>query len=100
MVRSQEVASALAPAALDRWHQHGKMFMMLKISPFGEVPMTPGFNKNFWYGSKIQPLLSTHTGQPVLSMKTLFSRDSLMLFCRLPSSPGKRLSNQPFLSNR
>ena len=42
MVRSQEVASALAPAALDRWHQHGKMFMMLKISPFGEVPMTPG----------------------------------------------------------
>jgi hypothetical protein len=47
MVRSQEVASVLAPAALDRWNQHNKMFMMLKISPFGEVPMTPGFNKNF-----------------------------------------------------
>ncbi len=42
MVRSQEVASALAPAAVDRWHQHVKMFMMFKINPFGEVPMTPG----------------------------------------------------------
>jgi hypothetical protein len=98
MVRSQEVASALAPAALDRWHQHGKMFMMLKISPFGEVPMTPGAQQKLlvW----LKPLLSAHTGQPVLSMKTSFSRDSLMLFCRLPSSPGKRLSNHPYLSNR
>ncbi len=42
MVRRQEVVSVLTPAALDRWYQHGKMFMMIKINPFGEVPMTPG----------------------------------------------------------
>ena len=42
MVRSQEASSLMAPAVLDRWHQHGKMFTMLKINPFDEVPMTPG----------------------------------------------------------
>jgi hypothetical protein len=43
IVRSQHDASLMQQAALDRWHQHGKMlFTCLKIHPFGEVPMTPG----------------------------------------------------------
>ncbi len=41
MVRSQHSASVMTQADLDRWHQHGRMFMSsLKIHPFGEVPMT------------------------------------------------------------
>jgi hypothetical protein len=43
MVRSQDAASRMQRAELDRWHQHGKLFMSsLKIAPFGEVPMTAG----------------------------------------------------------
>jgi hypothetical protein len=43
MVRSQDAASRMLRAELDRWHQHGKLFMSsLKIAPFGEVPMTAG----------------------------------------------------------
>ena len=43
MVRSQDAASVMTQADLDRWHQHGRMFMSsLKIHPFGEVPMTSG----------------------------------------------------------
>ena len=43
MVRSQDAASVMTQADLDRWHQHGRMFMSsLKITPFGEVPMTSG----------------------------------------------------------
>jgi hypothetical protein len=41
MVRSQDTSSVMTQADLDRWHQHGRMFMSsLKIHPFGEVPMT------------------------------------------------------------
>jgi len=41
MVRSQDVASVMTQADLDRWNQHGRIFMSsLKIHPFGEVPMT------------------------------------------------------------
>lgn len=42
MVRSQVDASMMQGPALDRWHQHGKLFVTYKIAPFGEVPMTPG----------------------------------------------------------
>jgi hypothetical protein len=41
MVRSQDSSSVMTQTDLDRWHQHGRMFMSsLKIHPFGEVPMT------------------------------------------------------------
>ena len=40
MVHSQDAASRMLRADLDRWHQHGKMFTSsLKIVSFGEVPM-------------------------------------------------------------
>ena len=40
MVPSQDAASRMLRADLDRWHQHGKMFTSsLKITSFGEVPM-------------------------------------------------------------
>ena len=43
LVRSQQEASRMRQAELDRWHQHGKMFAFnLNIASFGEVPMTPG----------------------------------------------------------
>jgi hypothetical protein len=43
MVRSQDASSHMLRAELDRWHQHGKLFMSsLKIASFGEVPMTTG----------------------------------------------------------
>ena len=43
MVRSQDEASRMMRADLDRWHQHGKLFTSsLKIAPFGKIPMTPG----------------------------------------------------------
>jgi hypothetical protein len=43
MVRSQDATSVMTQADLDRWHQHGRMFMSsLKIHSFGEVPMTSG----------------------------------------------------------
>jgi hypothetical protein len=42
MVRSQDEASRMLRADLDRWHQHGKFITSsLKIAPFGEIPMTP-----------------------------------------------------------
>ncbi len=41
MVLSQDATSRILRAELDRWHQHGNLFMSsLKISSFGEVPMT------------------------------------------------------------
>ena len=44
MVRSQDEASRMPRADLDRWHLHGKHFMSgLKIDSFGEVPMTAGY---------------------------------------------------------
>jgi hypothetical protein len=41
MVHRQDTASVMTQTDLDRWHQHGRMFMSsLKITPFDEVPMT------------------------------------------------------------
>jgi hypothetical protein len=38
MVRSQDEASRMMRADLDRWHQHGKLFTSsLKIAPFGKI---------------------------------------------------------------
>jgi hypothetical protein len=43
MVHSQDAASLMTQAELDRWHQHGRMFTSsLKIACFGEVPMIAG----------------------------------------------------------
>jgi hypothetical protein len=43
MVRSQDAASRMLRAELDRWYQDGNLFMSsLKIASFGEVPMTAG----------------------------------------------------------
>ncbi len=43
MVRSQDAASRMLRADLDRWHQHGKMLTSsLKIASLGEVPMITG----------------------------------------------------------
>jgi hypothetical protein len=41
MILSQDATSDMTQADLDRWHQHGRMFMSsLKMHPFDEVPMT------------------------------------------------------------
>jgi hypothetical protein len=41
MILSQDSSSDMTQADLDRWHQHGRMFMSsLKMHPFDEVPMT------------------------------------------------------------
>jgi hypothetical protein len=43
MVHSQDTASRMTQAELDRWHQHGRLFTsLLKIDSFGEVPMITG----------------------------------------------------------
>ncbi len=40
LVHSQDAASLMTQAELDRWHQHGRLFTSsLKIACFGEVPM-------------------------------------------------------------
>jgi hypothetical protein len=41
VVHSQDVVIRMLCAEIDRWYQHGKLFMSsLKIASFGEVPMT------------------------------------------------------------
>ena len=48
MVRSQDEASRMLRAYLDRWHQHGRLFTSsLKIASFGEVPMIAGAQQKF-----------------------------------------------------
>jgi len=43
LVHSQDAASLMTQAELDRWHQHGRLFTSsLKIACFGEVPMIAG----------------------------------------------------------
>jgi hypothetical protein len=61
MVHSQDEASVMTQADLDRWHQHGRMFMSsLKIHPFGEVPMTSGAQQKLlvWFKNTAAALVA------------------------------------------
>jgi hypothetical protein len=61
MVRSQDAASRMLRADLDRWHQHGKMLTSSpRIASFGEVPMIAGAQQKLLICSKTQRLLSSH----------------------------------------
>ncbi len=70
-------------------------YILLARSPWHQA-----LNKNFLYGSKTRQLLSSHIGQPALSMKTWSSRSSLTRFNQQPNSPGTRRLNRLCWSNR
>jgi hypothetical protein len=64
MVRSQDTVRVMTQADLDRWHQHGRMFMSsLKIHPFGEVPMTSGTQQKLlvWFKNTTAALVAYWT---------------------------------------